>query len=198
MQALEGAGHILNFKGYGDEVEHFMAECGPVLAKGRKLDIFNDEQDAEAWKRTCSLVSWAGYLVWGEKIALSHLPFLLLIDCAFFLRQRWVSDLIAQWHRQGEQQKVNHVFFGTPKRGIRSYQLARENRIRDIKIANAIETLRKAGAVRYMKTLRFVTKHLPEIGVKDRLSVAAVRSIIDKHKAGSDPLISLFKPPADR
>jgi hypothetical protein len=99
----------------------------------------NDDYTELFWR--LSLIGLALYRRKGEQQALKTLPVLLSMDCHFFLGQSWVRALVASWHSQGEEKKIQHAFFGSPKRGGRSLHLLMENWKRDCRISSAVHRL---------------------------------------------------------
>jgi len=181
-------------KGYQKEVEEFISVWRLVAERGEVLRFLDDDGAVtEGGKWMSSLLLWDTYLEKGEQATLKHLPFLLQLDCAFFLGQRWIRELIAHLHREGERKKIERVFFGTGKRGVRSFELVMENHRRDIKIAATVDTLRAKGCG-YNQAMRSVAANLGKLDIKERISVAAIRSRYEKLKAGNYSLIKLLSP----
>src|SRR5215204_5807640 len=100
---------------------------------------------------------------------------LFQLDCVFILGQPWIRRILAFWHQQGEERKVQHAFFGSAKKGTRSHKLSLGNYRRNVEIFVAVQ--RELGNGHgYRESLRRVTSNLKELGINDVLSYAAVRT----------------------
>lgn len=109
------------------------------------------EDDVEAIRASgrhkwlASLGTWLRYVNEGEDAALEHLPYLFEVDCAFFLRQRWVAEMIARWRAEGDEARVHALFFGTPKAGVPRYAEARARWERDKQVCGRVYLLMQEG-----------------------------------------------------
>src|SRR5262249_55335521 len=89
--------------------------------------------------------------------------------------------LLSSWKEQGDEKKIHHVFFGTPKKSKRSLRLVKENMARDSIIYTAVTELLQKG-VGYNETMRRVAKQLGERDIKDRRSAQGIRAIYKKYQ----------------
>lgn len=87
------------------EIERFQRVRQAALANGG-FRQWEAGQPTEEWKCVTSLLLWNKYVDEGEEAVRELLSYYLIWDCAFYLRQWWVANLIAKWHRAGEQEKI--------------------------------------------------------------------------------------------
>ena len=102
----------------------------------------------EEWLWMTSIQLWNDYCEQGEQVVLNRLPYLFIWDCAFFLRQWWVSDLIASWCQAGEREKIEFIFFGStgPKKpGVNGFSVVIPNYDRNMRIYVAVKKLQSEG-----------------------------------------------------
>jgi hypothetical protein len=156
----------------------------PILGEAGKI--------SPAWLPILALHIRGIYLEQGERALLNVLPYWIYLEPEFFLAEKWLRELFGQWIRSGEEGKLKRAFFGTPKRGTRSFQKIVQDHQRNIKIAAKISTLRAEGYA-YSAAVEEVQASLKELGVEDHLSREAIRSIYKKIRAGYNPIIKLFQ-----
>jgi hypothetical protein len=148
-------------------------------------------QHSEPVKRLAALHWWDEWQRSGNSAALAGLPYLLELDCAFFLQVRWIAELLARWRRTGAVDKINRVFFGTPKRGVRSFPTTIQNEKRDLKVCVAVEQRKKklplADAFSIVAAKSFKL-------CRETLSPENVRRIYEYRRRGDTPLEGLLSP----
>lgn len=143
--------------------------------------------------RGYSLQSLCRYLEEGEQALFSDLPVLFQMDYSFFLNEPWIQKLFAQWHQQGDQEKIDDAFFGRRrgKKGIRSYKLVMENLHRDEKIFEAVEELLKNDCG-YRDAMRQVSTTLQSLGLRDKLTPSTIRRVYEQWKRGVPSFVRFF------
>jgi hypothetical protein len=82
--------------------------------------VVNKNGITAAGKCILSFLARQAYQEKGEDGVLKKLPFLLLVDCSFFLKEPWVRTLIAGWYSRQEADKINQAFFGQGAREKRA------------------------------------------------------------------------------
>ena len=190
--------------GYSEEVERFAAALPqgtpvgslPVDRVRAGLEAISvlgwlDAKANEPLKWVASLYWWQRYRDAGEHAALEGLPFLFELDCAFFLRQRWIAELLGYW-RQHQRALLRKVLFGTPKRGVTSYEQARKTEERDLQICIEIERLRASGKS-FEKAVTDVADRSHEVA-GEKLADESVSKIYKRRKRGETPLERLLSP----
>src|SRR5262245_8872659 len=141
-----------------------------ILSGLEELPTLAYLDESEAGKWVWSLLVWdLSEGKGGEKYALNMLFLLMNMDCFFFLGQPWLRKLLSSWREQPDRRKVNHVFFGTGKRGVNSYERIREDERRNDVIVGAIEERLQKG-VGTNEAMQQVAKGLGQLGIKARLS----------------------------
>ena len=122
----------------------------------------------------------------GERYALNMLFLLMEMDCFFFLGQPWLRKLLSSWREQPDRRKINHVFFGTGKRGVNSYERIKEDERRNDVIVGAIEERLQKG-VGTNEAMKQVAKGLGQLGIKERLSWKGIKSLYYERKRNPVP-----------
>jgi hypothetical protein len=190
--------------GYSEEVERFAAALPQdTPAGGLPVDRIRtgleaiavqgwfDAKANEPLKWVASLDCWQRYRDAGEDAALEGLPFLFELDCEFFLRQRWIAELLGRW-RQQRPALLPKVLLGTPKRGVTSYEQARKTEERDLRIYAEIERLRDSG-MSIEKAVADVADRSHEVA-GEKLAEETVSKIRKRRKRGETPLERLLSP----
>lgn len=146
--------------------------------------ITETEHIPEQEKWSLSIRAWAQCVEHGPEIAFTTLPFLLSLDCVFFLGQQWVRELIARYHQQGDKEKIKRLFFGIGKCGVNSWKRTLEDFRRDLKIKTEVDRLLKEG--------RSQREAFRLVGKQRALSPQAIEKIYYKRTSGYDPLAHLL------
>lgn len=150
----------------------------PVWKQATKTGLRQTREGkwTEAWKWLMSLLLWDAYQHGNREQALESLHDWLEVDCAFFLRQWWVSNLIASWHRRGEGEKIRRLFEG--RRGKRSLQHISETFRRDYSIVVVMEKhLLNCG---YREACRRTAAELKTQHITPIVETAAIRRVYEK------------------
>lgn len=116
--------NFLEEHGFHAELQSYQIMVLSAIKKGETLRFGASGENG--WKWMVSVIGWARTEEKGSEEALNHLPMLFQLDCAFFLEQPWIRRVLAFWHQQGEEKKVQHAFFGSTKKGIRTHKLSRK------------------------------------------------------------------------
>jgi hypothetical protein len=163
------------------------------LSDNKRISIVGEDgKISPAWLPILALHIRGIYLEHGERALLNVLPYWIYLEPEFFLAEKWLRELFGQWIRSGQEKKIRRSFFGTPKRGTRSFQKIVQDHQRNMKIAASISTLRAKGCT-YSAAVEEVRANLKDLGVEDHLSIEAIRSIYRKVRAGYNPIIKLFQ-----
>jgi hypothetical protein len=171
----------------------FLVSRTSELTGKKSIPIVDEEgKISRVWLPIFALHIRGIYLEKGEQALLNILPYWIYLETDFFLAEPWLRELFGQWMRNGKEKKVKRAFFGTPKRGTRSFDQIVQNHARDIKIAAKIDSLKLQG-LGYNAAIEKVRANLKALGVEDHLSFEAIRSIYKKIQAGYNPLIKLFE-----
>lgn len=183
--------NFLETRGLDAQLQLYKAKVRSAIERGETLRFAASEE--KGWKWMMSVIGWAHTERVGRDEALNYLPMLMQIDCAFFLGQPWVRRTLAIWHEQGEEKKVQHAFFGSTKKGIRTHKLSLENYRRNVEIFFAVQR-ELSDRYSYRESLRRVTSNLKQLGINDVLSYEAVRKIYRTFDPLNPPYLSLFSP----
>jgi hypothetical protein len=189
-KGFQAACEFLKSKGLKETVlvELYIEEVRKAKERGESFQF--GSPDEKGWKWMIAVTGWAHYEAKGPDEALNRLPTLFQLDCDFFLRQPWISKLLASWHKEGDEKKIHHAFFGTRRRGIRSYKLSVDNYHRNLMIYG--EVCKLLGSYGYRETMRQVAKNLKNLGIKETLSPSAIRTIHKKFDFIKPPYLALF------
>jgi hypothetical protein len=194
VQRMEKIRDTLSANGHQKEVDEFgrLLQRFSALSSEQKNDIHEDSLFYEVLMTIASLWELAAYLVKGDSQALRRLPLLLDLDTDFFLRQPWIINLIVKWRKEGKQKEITQLFFGTGKRGRRSFKAIMQQEERDAKIFVVVENLLQEGCS-YNEAMRRVSAGWKDLGLATKLSPRAVRRVYEKRKAGYTPLRALYE-----
>jgi len=169
----------------------YQLEYTSSALQGVAAMIAHPERVSEQEKWAFSLLAWAKYIDGGWERACTMLPWLLHLDCVFFLGQSWIRKLIAELLSQPEApQKINRLFFGARGKGKRR-ATAWGNFPRNLRIIEAIQQRIDDGESE-RQACKHVHKTLPELGIRDVLSLAQIRKIYrERGKDYYAPLLSV-------
>jgi hypothetical protein len=129
----------------------------------------------DEWKWLVSLQLWDAYQNGNKQHALEALREWLDIDCAFFLRQWWVSELVASWHKEQDWKKIERLFRG--QRGKRQLQNQAEEYRRDQQIVVAVEKHLLQNS--YREARKRASEELPSLGLT-KIGEEGVRRVYEK------------------
>lgn len=187
---------------YPDEIPRLLVDFGistadlSALENKRLVDVLLNlflavdpiEDDLEAvrasarFKWLLSLGSWLRYRAEGEDAPPENLPVLLEIDCAFFVRQRWIAELIARWRDEADEARVHALFFGAPRAGVPRYSEAKARWHSDQRVCATVHLLVAQG--------RSFDYAYREVGHRIHRSPEAVRSLYESRMKKDDhPLL---------
>jgi|GEM_PF-4535987 len=186
---LKQAGHRHEVEAMLTEINKpepmFRATSSSTALSGDVNLIAHKEEVSEQERWALSLRAWAQCVEHGPETALKTIPFLLWVDCAFFLGQRWVRNLIADWHQKGEKKKIERLLFGTGKRGNNDLRRTLEDLQRDIQITDHIDYLIQEKGY----SLRHAYK---AVSIPFRITPTNAQARYAKRKHGYDPLAALL------
>lgn len=164
-----------------EEVKRFRPLWKKVEKKGLR-QTHRGQYTAE-WKWLMSLMLWDAYQSGHQQKALDDLHDWIRIDCAFFLRQWWVSELIASWLQKEEREQIRRLFEG--RRGKRQHHNTVETFLRNQHIVMTIENyLLDHG---YREACRKTAAALKKQRVTPLIGEAAIRRIYE-HMPPLDPI----------
>jgi hypothetical protein len=125
------------------------------------------------------------------------LPAFFVKDFSFYIRQRWIADLLASWYANkswekaealGGSEKITRVMFGRDRKGLPSFDSMMRQRRRDEVLCREIARRLEAGQT-YRRAYRDVAEQSKTL-TGEKITAGSVRRIHESRLRGEDPLFT--------